>query len=225
MIKVVVFDLDDTLISEKDYIKSGFEHIAYIYSDKYKFNNIEVFNILMALFNENTSNVFNRFYEKMNIEYSIEDIKKDIFEYRNHIPKIQFFEDVIPTINDLKSKGIKLGMITDGYKETQRNKIKVLDLEKYIDYIIVTDELGREFWKPHQKSFIMMKDYFNVEYNEMVYIGDNPLKDFKAGNDLGMNTIMISRMNKIYNKIVINKEYDAKLKINNFIFFDKYIGG
>lgn len=225
MIKVVVFDLDDTLISEKDYIKSGFEHIAYIYSDKYKFNNIEVFNILMDLFNENTSNVFNRFYEKMNIEYSIEDIKKDIFEYRNHIPKIKFFEDVIPTIKDLKSKGIKLGMITDGYKETQRNKIKVLDLEKYIDYIIVTDELGREFWKPHQKSFIMMKDYFNVEYNEMVYIGDNPLKDFKAGNDLGMNTIMISRMNKIYNKIVINKEYDAKLKINNFIFFDKYIGG
>ena len=34
MVKAVVFDLDDTLISEKEYIKSGYRHIAGIIEDR-----------------------------------------------------------------------------------------------------------------------------------------------------------------------------------------------
>ncbi|WP_318753436.1 HAD-IA family hydrolase [Globicatella sp. PHS-GS-PNBC-21-1553] len=54
----------------------------------------------------------------------------------------------------------------------------MLNLEKYFDKIIVTDELGRAYWKPHPKSFEIMKAHFGVNYNEMVYVGDNPQKDF-----------------------------------------------
>src|SRR5690554_16976 len=97
-------------------------------------------------------------------------------------------------------KNIKLGIITDGYKETQNNKIKVLELKRYIDKIIVTDELGRDFWKPHPKSYKIMKDYFNVKYEEMIYIGDNESKDFISPEKLGMKWLKIFRKNSIYNE-------------------------
>lgn len=214
MIKVIVFDLDDTLISEKEYIKSGFSHVSNVVSKMINIDCKDIYDSLLQLFNENSLNVFNRLFEKYNFKYSNGDIQSLIYEYRNHIPNIKFFDDVIPAINDLKSNGIKIGMITDGYKETQRNKIKVLNLESYIDYIIVTDELGREFWKPHKKSFVMMKEYFNVEYNEMAYVGDNIKKDFKAGNELGMQTIMINRENSVYNSCVeIEDIYKSKICI------------
>ena len=35
MIKVVIFDLDDTLIAEKEYIKSGYREVARYLSEKY----------------------------------------------------------------------------------------------------------------------------------------------------------------------------------------------
>ncbi len=210
MIKVVVFDLDDTLISEKEYIKSGFNYISKILCNKFNVTSDEIYNSLLDIFNESSSNVFNKLFERYNISYTKEDILDIVCKYRNHIPNINLFSDVLPTLNKLKDSGIKLGLITDGYKETQRNKIKVLQLENYIDYIIVTDELGREYWKPHQKSFIMMKEYFEVKFEEMVYLGDNIKKDFKAGNELGMNTIQIIRDNGVYiNLDAIDDVYKA----------------
>ncbi len=214
MIKVVVFDLDDTLISEKEYIKSGFTHISKLLSLKFNIEPKYIYISLLDLFEESTLNVFNRIYEKYNVEYCKDDILNLVNEYRNHIPNIKLFDDVLEVFNELKNRGIKLGMITDGYKETQRNKINVLELEKYIDYIIVTDELGKEFWKPHQKSFIMMKEYFNVEYGEIAYLGDNIKKDFKAGNELGMLTIKINREDSVYSNICVEAIYKNKKEIS-----------
>lgn len=217
MNKVFIFDMDDTLYSEVEYVKSGFKHIAKQIFNQFNTAEIEIYNSLFELYKFNSSNVFNRLYEKYDIAYTKDDIDVLINEYRNHKPNIKLAGDALPFIKMLKAQGVKLGLITDGYKEAQRNKIKALNLEEYMDYIIVTDELGREFWKPHQKSFIMMKEYFNVEYNEMTYLGDNIKKDFKAGNELGMHTIMISRKNKIHNsakkldEIYLPKEIINKL--------------
>lgn len=60
----------------------------------------------------------------------------------------------------------------------QWNKIKGLDIESLVDRIIVTDDMGMEFWKPDKRSYLDMIEYFNVAKNECIYIGDNPNKDF-----------------------------------------------
>ncbi len=213
MIEVVIFDMDDTLYPEIDYVKSGYKHIASYLSNKLNMNAENVYNDLISIFNKNSNNVFNQLFELYNIKYTTEDIKVLIEEYRNHSPNIKLFDDVIPYFNNLKKDNIQIGLITDGYQNAQRNKIKSLKLENVIDYIIVTDELGREYWKPHQKSFIMMKEYFNVDYKKMVYIGDNIKKDFKAGNELGMDTIMITRENNIYKNIDVEDIYKPKKNI------------
>lgn len=197
MIKVVLFDLDDTLISELGYIKSGYKEVSKYLSMKYKFNEDDTFKSLNNLFNESSQNVFNNFLEKENISYNSDDIKELVKIYRNHNPNIDFYDDVLDVFHDLRKLGIRLGIITDGYKETQLKKIEALGLDELVDKIIVTDELGREYWKPHPKSYQMMKEHFNVKYSEMIYIGDNVLKDFVSPEKLGMESIQIIRENRI----------------------------
>lgn len=215
MIKAIVFDLDDTLISEREYIRSGFKVVSEKIGKEYKLDINHVNELMHNLFNESSKNVFNRVLDKLNIQYDLNYIKELINTYREHMPDIRLYDDAKEILEYLYSADLKLGIITDGHKITQRNKLKVLDIEKNFECIVVTDELGREYWKPHRKSYDLVKETLGVEFNEMVYIGDNVSKDFVTANKLGINTILINREHGIYSSIYKEDEYNAKNEINN----------
>lgn len=215
---VLIFDLDDTLISEKEYIKSGFKTVSNYFAKQYTLDEKKVNNIICKLFEENTKNVFNRLYENYKIEYNEKDIRRLVNLYREHTPNITLLKDAEELLNVLMKNNIKVGVITDGYKETQRKKIEVLNLNEVVEKIIITDELGREFWKPNKKSFEMMREYFKTDYKNMIYIGDNILKDFISPNQLGMLSIQICRDNGVYKNIKECKEEAMpKIKIKSLL--------
>lgn len=193
MIKAVVFDLDDTLVSEKEYIKSGYRHIAEVIGQRFNINKDQVYIDLFQLFRESPHNVFNRLYEKYHIEYSKEMIIDLVNEYRGHFPDVQYYDDVMQCLNELKVLGIKIGIITDGYAQAQRQKLKAVEADMYFDEIIVTDELGRDYWKPHPKAFEIIKERFGVSFDEMIYVGDNPGKDFYISTIYPIKTVRIFR--------------------------------
>lgn len=175
MIKAIIFDLDDTLYYEIDYVKSGFQAIADAFGDS------NIASDLFTLFSQSKNNVYQRY------GFSEKECKKCIEIYRSHKPKIYLSDETKEVLTTLKSKGYKLGIITDGRPKGQWNKIYALGLEKIVDKIIVTDELGGiEFRKPNPKAFETMKNMLNVEFCEMMYVGDNPTKDFIAPQNLGM---------------------------------------
>lgn len=219
MVKAVVFDLDDTLISEKEYIKSGYRHIAGIIEDRYAMDRNQVFDDLMSLFNVSPLNVFNRLYDKYQIEYSKEMILDLVKEYRGHFPDIQFYDDVLPCLSELKRSGVKVGIITDGFAIAQRQKLKAIQVDKYFDEVIVTDELGREYWKPHPRAFELMKEKFKVNFDEMVYVGDNPEKDFYISKTYPIKTVRIIRDGVHREKSYLEgiKASTAVNNLNNFI--------
>lgn len=223
MIKAVVFDLDDTLISEKEYIESGYAHISKILSPKLKIEEDEIKSLLLKLLSISSKNVFNRLFDQLGVFYSREEIIELVEEYRNHLPNISFFEDVIPCLKLLRKEKIKTGIITDGFKNAQRQKLRAIKASKYFDEIIVTDELGREFWKPHPRAFEIIKEKFAVEFTEMIYIGDNPSKDFYIGKDYPIKTIRIKREYGIHqNNPYLEKVYEHHLiksltELKNFL--------
>lgn len=223
MIKAVIFDLDDTLISEKEYVNSGFQAVSEEISYRYNLDCKYVVKIMNELFDISSKYVFNRLLEFFNIEYSNDEIIDLINIYRNHKPNIKFFDDVLPTINYLKIKRIKLGIITDGYKETQIRKVEALKCREIFDEIIITDELGREFWKPHKKAYEMMAEKLEVKYNEIIYVGDNEVKDFKGAKALGILTIKVERSNGIYKSIESEKEFQPQYKVKNIKEIKKVI--
>lgn len=191
-IKVVVFDLDDTLYSEKEYVRSGYHEIAKILPF--------IKNVEDKLWNffENKKSAIDELLISENC-FS-DDLKNKCLEvYRNQEPSLHLYPGVEDMLTKLRKQGFKLGMITDGRPEGQRAKLKSLDIEKYFDKIIITDELGGiEYRKPNQKSFIIMNDHFGFNYEEMCYIGDNIIKDFNGPLILNMRIIYFKNADGIY---------------------------
>lgn len=201
MIKAFVFDLDDTLYPEMEYVKSGFKAIAEDFEDR------NIYDKLISLFNEDKADVYQR------AGFNDKQCKRCIEVYRKHMPDIHLSEDVKDTLKTLKQRGYKLGIITDGRPEGQRNKIKALGLNNIMDYIIVTDELGStEYRKPNPKAFELMKDKLGVEFNEMCYIGDNPQKDFFIKSIYSIKVIQLLK-NSFYSK----GKYKGNIKPDNIV--------
>ncbi len=191
---VVIFDLDDTLYPEKEYVISGYKAVAKENPDIEKMDEK-----LLAVFQSGGAAID----EVLKNEgvFSEERKQQCLNTYRFHTPDIHLYEDAKNLLKTLKEKGVHTAVITDGRVEGQRAKIKALDLEKYVERIIITDELGGiEFRKPNEKAFVMMQEHFSVPFEEMVYIGDNPKKDFIAPQKLGMESIHFVNKDGIYNK-------------------------
>lgn len=217
MIKAIVFDLDDTLVPEIEYIKSGYRYIDKSLKQKHpELMEIDVYKELIDLFSISSKNVFNRFFDIHQIGYTKEDILSLVEEYRDHMPSIKLKDTIITLMISLRQKGYKLGVITDGYKKTQKNKVMAIELEKYVDYIVITDELGSAFWKPHPKPFELMSEVLNVKFNEMIYIGDNPSKDFHIASVYPIKTIRIKRSQGVYQTDIYMNNIKEDILIRSF---------
>jgi len=214
MIKAIIFDLDDTLYNEIDFVKSGYKVISKKISQDYKLNELLIYKKLIDLFNKSSKNVFNRLLDKLNIEYSNEYIVELITLYREHYPNIKLTNDIIEMLIKLRDKGYKLGIISDGNYLTQKNKCDALKLSKYIDEIILTDKYGKEYWKPNSYAFKLFIDKFNLQEENIIYVGDNPKKDFNIKKYLNIKTARIYNPQGIYYK----EEYLEEIKEDYKIF-------
>ena len=115
----------------------------------------------------------------------------------NHVP-VAKVSNIGKTLGELKKKGIKVGIITDGRPEGQRNKLNALGLA--VDDVIITDELGGvQFRKPCDIAFRIMTTRWRLNPADVIYVGDNPAKDFQAPQQLGMKSIWFRNVDGIYN--------------------------
>ena len=191
-LKAVVFDLDDTLYGEKEYIRSGYRAVAKVIP---QVKNAE--RKLWRFFLEKKPAID----EVLSMEgiYTEEIRQRCLGVYRLHEPDIHLYDGVMEILTKLRSDGYKLGIITDGRPEGQRAKIQVLGLGKYMDHIIVTDELGGvKYRKPNETAFIQMADKLNVAFSQMCYVGDNIKKDFIAPLKLGMRAVWFRNQDGLY---------------------------
>ncbi|WP_179334800.1 HAD family hydrolase [Winogradskyella costae] len=175
---VVVFDLDDTLYNELDFLKSAYKSIArYVEPNDWKALYSKMFSLYRC-----KVNVFEFISNTYNLEMGL-----FIEMYRNHKPDIQLFEGVLEVFKTIKIKGGRIGIVTDGRSITQRAKLQSLGILNYIDKIIISEEIGSE--KPNLANFEAIETaLIGVEY---YYIADNFKKDFLAPNALGWKSVAL----------------------------------
>jgi putative hydrolase of the HAD superfamily len=192
---VIVFDLDDTLYDEIDFVKSGFTEIAYYLGSK------KYFYFMWDEFLKNGSGkIFDKLIEEFNLTI---DTKKLIEIYRFHKPNI-ILPDESKNLLEFATK-FKTAMITDGHYIMQKNKFEALGLKKYIEYPVFTDFYNIK--KPNLKPFKMVMEKFpNKKY---IYISDNPKKDFIAVKKLGWIGIRYKNPIGIYRDFENNTDFEA----------------
>ncbi len=210
-LKAVIFDIDDTLISEYDYVLSGYKAVSkrLVKDSDIKLTGKELFDTLLKLSKDGFHYVYNRLFKELGLKEDEERIKELVYIYQNHDPDIRLYDDVDKTLTALKEKGCRLGVISDGDPKRQRRKLRVCEAEKYFDKVIITDELGgEEYRKPDTRSFEIMSRELETSFEDMIYVGDNPSKDFYIVKTLPMKTARIIRPHGIYT----DREYREGIK-------------
>ncbi|ADU31850.1 HAD family hydrolase [Evansella cellulosilytica] len=221
---IPIFDLDDTLFCEHEYVRSGFNAVAkYVVG---KFPNLNQETLYNSFIKEwmisGRGRVFNAVCQRYNIDVSIDKL---INVYRNHRPLIDLYNDAKSLISFLKRQNIPIGIITDGNSIMQWRKIEALGLNELVSSIIVSDDLGSSCWKPSDIPYKEVSKVLNTSLNECIYIGDNPHKDFVTAKRLGMKTIRIIRPVGDHMKISLDKHYEADKKIYSLLELRKDFGG
>ena len=94
-----------------------------------------------------------------------------------------------PMLLELREKGIKTGLITNGSHELQYKKLAMVGIDDCFDSIIATRDIGVH--KPERGPFDIMSARLGLENGECLYIGDNPLNDVEASRRAGYIPVWI----------------------------------
>jgi putative hydrolase of the HAD superfamily len=188
-IHTLVFDLDDTLYAERDYVFSGFRAVGAwveaIYGDKrFAAEAQDLFNAGVR------GKIFDHALGKLGIRSSAELIANMLGVYRQHSPDLSLYpgaEDIL----DWGKRHFALVLISDGYIEVQQRKVQSLQLDRWFNALLLTDRWGREYWKPHAQAFLETATRFPGPPIGFAYVGDNPKKDFIGAREQGWRTIRV----------------------------------
>lgn len=193
-LKAVIFDLDDTLYSEKEYVRSGYRAVAKLLP---QIDGCE--QKLWAAFQAGKPAIDAVLGEAGIVDPAIKE--KCLEAYRLQVPQISLYDGVEELMTWLREHGIQIGIITDGRPEGQRRKLEALGLYPMVDSVLITDELGSvRCRKPNDIAYRIMQARFNIPYGQMLYVGDNPAKDFQAPRQLGMRWIYFQNPDGLYSE-------------------------
>ncbi len=209
---VVVFDLDDTLYKEVDYLLSGYNAIAEIIVNRSSLSKISQIVELMKEWRFCKKDVFDELCRLFPDAVTKEEC---LNIYRYHFPAITLDDDSLDVLTTLKEHGCIIGIITDGREITQRNKIKALGLDEFVksDDIVISEAFGSE--KPDERNYRYFMDRYPDSH--YIYIADNVRKDFITPNRLGWRTICLLDDGRNIHKqdFSMTKEYLPQIRIEN----------
>lgn len=210
-IRAAIFDLDDTLYLERDYVHSGYRAVAGCL--KTRIPESRLFDFLWSRFQRGqAAGAFEALSAEFSLNLSPAEIAQLVKVYREHRPTIEPIPGMAELLSRLHPEFV-LGLLADGFLPAQRLKLEALGLERFFDAIVFTEELGRDKWKPSPAGFELMMERIgnrdlgfgirvpktdidslkpetrNPNPASFAYISDNPSKDFLAPNRLGWRTI------------------------------------
>jgi putative hydrolase of the HAD superfamily len=187
----IVFDLDDTLYLERDYVRSGFRAVA-----AWAESALGLADFFDRAWCQFENGVRGTIFQNVLAEYGHKPepdlIAQMVGIYRGHSPEIDLLPDALHCISNLAGR-IALGIITDGPATCQNLKCTNLGLRDFFELIVCTGEWGPDFYKPHPRAFEFVQRQFGNRNGSFVYVADNPLKDFHAPIALGWDTVRVRR--------------------------------
>lgn len=176
-INTLLFDLDGTLINTNELIIESFLHtLNKYYPDKYKRE--DVFPFIGPTLYETFESINPEKMEEM-----VEVYRK--FNHEQHDKLVTEFETVFETIQILKEKGFKLGIVTTKIRTTVNMGLKLTKLDQFFDVVVTLDDV--EHAKPNPEPIFKALEQLDAKPEEAIMVGDNH-HDIGAGKNAGTKT-------------------------------------
>ncbi|WP_299630842.1 HAD family hydrolase [uncultured Roseobacter sp.] len=209
---MIVFDLDDTLYLERDFAFSGYRHVDAWVADNHGLPGFGA--TCRELFaSGERRNIFDRACASHGISATPGLIAALVAEYRGHAPQISLCPDADQFLARTENAS-PFGLITDGPEHTQMAKVRALALDQRIQHIRATGSWPKGFGKPHPRAFEEMEQLAPPKA-QMVYIADNPAKDFITPKARGWLTIQIRRTGAIHSPLAPDLDHAAQIEIQS----------
>jgi putative hydrolase of the HAD superfamily len=216
-LRAVVFDMDDTLYPEQDYVLSGFKAVAAWSEVHLGLPAVSACTELEELFR---SGVRGHIFDVWLAAHQRAEpalVSTLVRVYREHTPAIQPFPEIPAVLERLKTE-YRLGLLSDGWLQVQQRKLAALHLAHYFDCVVFSDEWGREAWKPNVHCFRMLLERMAIPAAEVVYVADNPAKDFLGARRAGLDSIWIRHPRLLYTHLEpATPEHQPKLSVSSVL--------
>lgn len=111
-------------------------------------------------------------WEPINIENEGEALHEFLHDFAT---SCVLLEDVIPTLQELRRRGYRLGVVTNGGSFLQNSKVDYTNLRPYIDLTVVSGDEGVH--KPSAELFRRAAARLGVPCEACLYVGDHPVND------------------------------------------------
>lgn len=181
---IVVFDLDDTLYPERTYLLSGFRAVARWGAARLGLDERASYEELVdRLDRQGRGRIFDDWLRGR------APAREAVQVYRAHRPDLQLPAESAQVLDQLA--GRPLYLVTDGHKGVQARKVEALGIAGRFRRCYLTHRYGRASAKPSLRCFELIRARERVGWGALVYIGDNPAKDFVNLNRAGARTVRV----------------------------------
>jgi putative hydrolase of the HAD superfamily len=196
----IFFDLDNTLwdfgSNSRNAMLAAFLH--------YELKSVCNFNLFFDLYTKHNNRLWEAYRNKevskkelTNLrfqntfdELKITKVNADEMNtlYLNEMPKQTDLNDgVIDTLKYLKTKGYRLNIITNGFKEVQFKKIEASGLRAFFDKIFISEEIKSH--KPERRIFEYAIQSVNAKKAKSIMVGDDFEVDILGALNFGIDAI------------------------------------
>ena len=184
--RALLFDLDDTLFLEEDFVASGLGAVADHCACACGAPAGELFDHLWYDFRRlGRTQIFDRFLKAYPM--AARDVAELVGVYRDHEPRLD-----LPALSRLTLKRARdvgrVGLVTDGAPRTQRHKVAALGLEAQVDLIVYAWDHAP---KPDPAGFLHAARSFGLAPQDCVIVGDDPFHDVAAARAAGMACVRV----------------------------------
>jgi putative hydrolase of the HAD superfamily len=187
---ILAFDLDDTLFDELSYVRSGFRAVAQWAGDRFGWNPVTSADTLWRTLQQSgRGQVFNHWLAAQAVEPTAARVRECVRVYRHHHPDITLWPEADALLTRLQAYPRYL--VTDGHRVVQALKVEALGLRPRMRHVYITHRYGLAHAKPSLHCFELMRRRERCSWKELIYVGDNPVKDFVNLNRAGAKTVRV----------------------------------
>ena len=187
MIKAILFDLDDTLLDrtasleafvKKQHQRYRLDHVPYaVYHRRF----MELDERGYA----HKPHVFQSLIGEFTLSASVEEM---LAEFREQAwTSCTLLPDAAEVLKELRSRGYKLGVITNGEDWSQMRKLRVAGLLPLVDLAVISEH--EQIKKPDPRIFTRAAERLAVHPTECMFVGDHPRNDIYGAGAVGMRTV------------------------------------
>jgi putative hydrolase of the HAD superfamily len=185
----ILLDLDDTLYDEASYMRSGFAAVATGIADMVSYAPAAVLEVLLDIERrEGRGHVFDSALAAFGLAADRHVVQDLVAAYRSHRPRIQLHAGARELLARLRQRG-RIAIVTDGLPLMQRRKVAALDLERAVDTIVYSWDIGTP--KPDPAGYLDALAKLRAAPADAVVVGDNPHHDMVAACAIGARAIRV----------------------------------